>query len=57
MRQQITKMCDLKGKQNLVVGLHLEGKSNIEIHGTLPKLQLSEQFIHRDIKPSLRLAA
>lgn len=43
-------MCDLETKRNLVVALHLEGKSNIEIRRELPKLKLNDKFIHRTIQ-------
>lgn len=37
-------------KRNAVVALHLEGKTNIQIRRTLPKLQLNEKFVQRTIK-------
>lgn len=43
-------MCPLEIKRNLVIGLHLEGKSNIQIRRQLPHLKLTELFVFRTIK-------
>lgn len=37
-------------KRNLVIGLHLEGKSNVEIRRQLPNAKLTELFVIRTIK-------
>lgn len=50
MSISVIKMCDLEMKRNLVIGLHLEGKSNVQICRALPKLDLNEKFVHRTIK-------
>lgn len=50
MSENVFAMCDLEMKRNLVIGLHLEGKSNIEIRRLLPKVKLTELFVGRTIK-------
>lgn len=46
----VSEMCDLEMKRNLVVGLHLEGKTNIQIRRALPRLNLTRDFVYSTIK-------
>lgn len=42
-------MSDIETKRNLIISLHLEGKTNIQIRRQLPSHNLTENFVYRTI--------
>lgn len=44
------QVIEMEAKRNVVIALHLEGKTNIQIRRAMPEMQLNKLFVSRTIK-------